>query len=672
MEERNAQELTWREIEECLKNDNSEQLSKTIKSKNFHAIWRPKNAPANATSLHKAAELGCLQCMSLLIRSAFENAINNNYFIDSPDNDGKTPLFMAVQGIQNEAVAQLLEAKAHVNARDDSGSSILHTIAIEMSKKTRDESQQNLLLECLSTIESHPEIDLEARNNAFNTPLVEAAERLLRRPSTALILFCKKLILRGASLEARNSEGKSVRQLLENKSILTPDVLRERKPSPRRPLLSQLLESIMMGEKGERVAELLKGLEEDEAENLSNSYLGKRPLLFFAVKDADLQTVNSLLNAGADSWRKDLSGKMCLHKALSRGNPEILKCIIDNMKEKKNLGRRDKINMWDESYNLLQNILENHQKDLVPKPDVDHMKCLKIFLKEVKANVNSGITGDINQSILHLAASFNNQEAAKMLLEKGAYLGSKKFVFQNDRGTVLKVLRPDTLEKAMDGCITHQQVSDQSKNSDNTEDITSPDYTLNLNYEFLIPPSSDNSSSFQDNDPSDRRNEVKTLMEVSQNKAHRKAIKHPLIQTFLYAKWRKVLPLYILNLLFYLTFVILLTLFMYSVRDLRISEERNDALKKLGVASNATIEEEIEGRRNNVNILKGLLAVLTIYLLVREIFQVIYTFRHYLKDFENYLEWILIIIVVIFCFAHSSISVDLTRHFAAWAMIIAW
>lgn len=670
MEERASHILAWGEIEECLKNDDSEQLEKRIKGKHFQAVWRPSGAPAKATPLHKAAELGCVNCMSVLIRIATENKTNEDFFIDSPDNDGRTPLFMAVQAMQKQAMIKLLEAKAHINARNEQGYTILQKITNGLFESSADENKQKLLLECLDIILERPDVDLEAKNIWRNTILVDATMKLLRKPSNALIMLCKKLILKGASLNACNSEGKSVAQLLENKPVLTPELLRERKAAPRRPLLSLLLEAIMTGESGERVEQILGGVDEEEDTKLSNSYFGKRPLLFFAVKDSDLQTVEVLLNAGADSWKKDLSGETCLHKALSRGNPEILDCIIVNMKEKKNLGRHDKINMWDESFSLLQNILENHRKDIVPKPDVDHMKCLNIFLKNFKIDVNACETGNITQSILHLAASFNNQEAAKLLLERGAFLGSRKIVFDEDRGNVLKALRPETLERAMNGCITTQQISTRSNSSaKNTEDITSPDYCLNLNYEFLVPPLNKHS---QNDESPDRRNEVKTLMEVSENKAHRKAIKHPLIQTFLYAKWRKVLPLYILNLLLYLVFVIFLTLFMYGVKDLRIKEERRTAAEKVSSVSNSTIDEDIIANRNTVNIYKGFLILFTLYILVREIFQVIYTFRHYLKDFENYLEWLLIIIVTIFCFAHSSISVNLTRHFAAWAMIIAW
>lgn len=51
-------------------------------------------------------------------------------------------------------------------------------------------------------------------------------------------------------------------------------------------------------------------------------------------------------------------------------------------------------------------------------------------------------------------------------------------------------------------------------------------------------------------------------------------------------------------------------------------------------------------------------------------FQIAFARNTYLKNIENYLEWFLVLVVFILCIA--PLSADVTRHMAAWAMIVAW
>ncbi|MCL4145451.1 UNVERIFIED_CONTAM: hypothetical protein GTU68_019463 [Idotea baltica] len=461
-----------------------------------------------------------------------------------------------------------------------------------------------------------------------------------------MILFCRKLISKGASFEVCDKKGNTVKQILESHKAF---------PSipfcnpPRRPLISQLHDSLLLGLDAEIVKALLRGEESKLVKRVVNSYIGSETVLYHVVDKGNLQCVEILLNAGADAGTKMLSGQSCLNVALFRGEPEILELLIDNMKK-----NQSKLDLREQSFGLLESLLENYKK-ISRDRESDNFKCLKrILADDIILNVNAVTKGRVQQSILHVAASYNNQEALMLLLEKGSFLGSTKIVDGEDQGNIFGALRPETLVQAMDGCISHLPSGNDSEGAEN---ILSSHYSLNLNYEFLVPYSVTDTK---------ENNEVKTLVKISQNEHHKKSIEHPLIQAFIYAKWCKVYGLYITNLLLYLAFVNFLTLFMYGMKDLRILEERASKLS----SANETIQMEIEKTSTYVSIWMWLLIPVTLYMLVREVFQILYTFRVYLKNIENYLEILLIVLVIIFCSA--KLSIDATRHLAAWSMIIAW
>ncbi|KAL7637370.1 UNVERIFIED_CONTAM: hypothetical protein RMT77_012098 [Armadillidium vulgare] len=650
------EKIHWKDVENFITLDDHEGLNRVINSKGIHQVWRPVDAPGDITPLHKASELGNILCLKSLIQACNAKGVS----IDSPDCDGNTALFSAVKATQINSVKELLSANVQINARNDQGQCILHVIAFSISG-TKDKEKQSKFVNCLDLLLSRPDIDLEAHNNSGFTPLLSASKKILSddgtKRSNNLVLFCRNLYSKGASLDACDKRGISVRQHLEERSALTAVLMGEKRPSPQRPFISQFFDALLLGGDDEHISDLLNGQPQEEANRASNSYIGSQSVLFYVVDKCNSKAVETLLESGADPWKEQLNGELCLHRALSRGKPLVLNLLINSMKSKKKIRQLD---FTYQSFELLEKILENQKKNSNVGGEIDHLKCLKRMMEDdIKINIDEKSDKGVTQSILHVAACFNNQEAIRLFIEKGAFVGSRRCVVGEDRGNILSAMKPETLERAMDGCITHNPNSDDI-DENNSENIISPNYCLKLNYKFLVPPSDDKQNKYEE------QNEVKTLMEISRNRTHRKAIKHPLIQTLLYAKWRKVLPLYIINLSLYLLFVIFLTLFMYNMKDLRIIEERASRTQ----GSNSTIENDVQNHRTTVNIFMGILVPLTLYMFVREIFQIIYTFRTYLKNFENYLEWFLIAVVVILCTVR--LNVDATRHLAAWAMIIAW
>ncbi|KAK3885671.1 hypothetical protein Pcinc_010128 [Petrolisthes cinctipes] len=281
------------------------------------------------------------------------------------------------------------------------------------------------------------------------------------------------------------------------------------------------------------------------------------------------------------------------------------------------------------------------------KRNTDHADCFKrLFEADIELNLNEE---HIGRTAVHVAASFNKQEAVSNLLQHGAFLGARPWLTKDTQcPSVLPSLKASTLEKAMAGCIKHLPHSNTQQES---EDLNNDNHTLLLDYRFLLPPDAANQDV----------NEVATLMDISRSKHHRRVIKHPLVQTLLYAKWRKALPFYMLNLFFYSLFVTLLTVFVYSLRDLRLLETDTEKTDQ---------SEAINNLYNRIVVIKIFLLALTFYMLGREILQIVFLGIQYLKNIENYLEFLLIISVFILCI--PNLNIEFIRHLAAWAMVVAW
>ncbi|XP_071542183.1 transient receptor potential cation channel subfamily A member 1-like isoform X3 [Panulirus ornatus] len=639
-------------VNTLLEHDDDGGLRKLLQEWSPAHVWRPEpnheQSAHTTTSLHVAAKKGALKCLKVLL-----DANPPNDVLNAPDQDGRTPLLVAVQETQPRVVKMLCEAGAHVNARNDKGQSALHLLTFAVSKGLKPE---NTLQEIAEVLLSQEDIDLES--HAPLTPLAVAASRLPPGDgaprSGGLIKLCRDLVKAGASLEEDGGAG-TIEEVLQQKQAL-PAILMggERKSAPKRPAASEFLDMIILGNSVQDVHAFLKKKSAEDAHDAANCRLGKKTLLFHAVDNSNEVLVKVLIEAGASPWTNEITNELPIHRAASRGHLNIFNLLIDHMK-----GGKKSVDLQEYSFSLIQKLIENSRKVKGASPDVSHSGCLhRLMEDDVIMNFNQEW---MDQSTLHVAASFNNQEAICELLRKGAFLGARRTVLGKDQGNILDSVLLATLERAMDGCITHHPATADETEPEN---VLNEDYMLKLDYQFLLPPVNDDLKN-----EVKKTNEMETIMDICRSNRHRHAIKHPLIQTLLYAKWRKALPLYLLNLGIYLFFVVILTAFVYYLKDLRILEARAEKLIDSG-SSNSTLDENIESKQTTVQCLIGFLLPVTIYMVVRELFQIFFSREMYLKSIENYLEWFLVIVV--FVLLAKRFDADITRHIAAWAMIVAW
>lgn len=623
-------------IFEIIKHDDVQELQQQVEKESLEMVLMPQDSQHYKTALHAAVDSAAMDCLKILLEGN-----PTSEALDSPDADGNTPLHTAVSNLNGIAVVKLLEAGAYPNARTDQGQTALHLLAYKASSAATPETKAEIM-NCVKPLIEHNDIDLNAVNNSHLTPLKISAAKFPTK-SVALDEFCRKLIENGALVEDKT------REILDNfrvPYIKTNAINQKKKTLP----LADIYNLLITG-KHENLQENLKKLSTQDARDVANRYLGSKRIMYYLVDKCNAEGVSILLRFGAKPWSRNMGGELPLHRALARGHHAIVSSLIEHMK-KTNMNR--KVDIREESYSLIQKALQcrNTQK----LSEIDSNKCLRrIFESDVLVNVNQKEKED-NQTALHVAAAMNNQEAMSILLENGAYLGEHRIIGLQDHGTVLNAIMPKTLHKAMDNCIhTHQS-------HDSEEDMLDPEYTLEMNYGFLLPPQENENTKT----PS-YHNEAAVLFDVSLSKEHHNSLKHPLIQTLLYAKWRRVLPLYALNLIIYLTFVLLLTAFMYSLKNLRLLQ-RNEANGNF--TDFDRMQERISEYQTQSGVIMTFVLIITAYMAIKEGFQIYFTYKSYYRYIENYLEWFLIFAVLVACFV--PLSLDATRHVAAWAMIAAW
>ncbi|XP_042227245.1 transient receptor potential channel pyrexia-like [Homarus americanus] len=610
--------------------------------------------------LHAAAKMGAHECLQVLL-----DANSSKDVLDAPDDEGRTPLLVAVSEAQDEVVKKLLDVGAHINARNKNGQTALHilTCAIAAGKKNEETLDKiaNLLLDKKYKIDLEPHDPYEDL-----TPLGIAASKLPQEDAAptrnGLIKLCKNLVNAGASLQENGEEG-TIEEVLKRKGAL-PSILMggELPPAPTRPAASVFLDMILRRNSIQNIREFLLTKSAEDARGaeyvraIVNDRLGNQTLLFYAIDNSNESLVKTLIEFGAHARALEITHELPIHRAAALGHLPIFNLIIDRMK-----GGNKSVDLREYTVSVVQKLMESSKRKKGPSRDISHLDCLRRLMEDdVLLNVDQEWMG---QTVLHVAAYFKNQEAISKFLHMGSFLGARQTMPGKNQGNILDSLLPATLERAMDGCITHQPANGDDSEPEN---VLKEDYLLKLNFNFLLPPVTvDKKKEVRST------NEVEVLMDIKRSKRHRHTIKHPLVQCLLYAKWRKALPLYLLNLGLYFFFVVILTGFVYSLNDLRVLEAKSKMSGNSG-SSNTTqdLEERISSQQTTMYLFKGFLIPLTMYMLSREVFQILYVWEDYRKNIKNYFDIFLIVVVIIMCC--TTFDSDITRHLAAWAMIVAW
>jgi ankyrin repeat protein len=333
--------------------------------------------------------------------------------------------------------------------------------------------------------------------------------------------------------------------------------------------------------------------------------------------------VELLLDKGADPNIKNCVTDMPLIHATARsGNFEVLQVLLQKEGIDTSLNDRKErtILHW-----LAQ------VREMKPNDKYILENCFKLVLNILSIKKVGVDFRDVSENTaLYIALEKKFRDRAKLLLSAGANVGVL--------GNACTVLLPTTLpimEEVIEDCL-----------ETNDELIASKDIEIRLNYQLLmniVPP-------------------------IAESRHLRNLLKHPVISTFLNLKWQHFQFVVVLNLAFYLSFLIVLTAYILTDR---------------GVASNTTDHFSFNDSHMNdsnfisqregscVDFLRYFLLILLIILVGRELFQLIKDPRAYVLSLENWLE---VSLIVVSCILVSSVvdGMEIKLHLSAIALFLGW
>ncbi|KAJ6639639.1 Transient receptor potential cation channel protein painless [Pseudolycoriella hygida] len=342
-------------------------------------------------------------------------------------------------------------------------------------------------------------------------------------------------------------------------------------------------------------------------------------LLILAVKNGLAAAVERLLELGADVNASNQAQHPLtpLKAACIFGKSEVLKILLERPElDSKGAGAFVSI--------VVKNYDYKH---------TDHKDCLDELLKHKGIDINE--PDSIGFSALHYALSRNNEDAVLKLLKSGAVIEIKNRYHK----IAMSDANPKILEKHFNRCIT----TDGNYFDDNFE--------IHFDYTNLIPIHGENGSQGSNVGESQANypDEMSTIASIAESKELRQLVCHPLITSFLFLKWNR------LAYIFYINFI-LCSLFVVCYISYILSYYTDVIASNSLECKNATNPNHIDHETHQMTstFLRIVTIILTVCISLRELFQLAFAPRTYLKSVENYLELILIVFVVIILILFNS------------------
>ncbi|KAJ3647655.1 hypothetical protein Zmor_019520 [Zophobas morio] len=343
--------------------------------------------------------------------------------------------------------------------------------------------------------------------------------------------------------------------------------------------------------------------------------------LHLAAEDGDAQCARLLIDAGAQLSSENHKKQTPLHLAALGQCSETLELLL-------NRGANPNARDVDGRTPLHSAIVKVSRS----------CECVRLLLN-AGADVNR--QDSFGYTPLHLAALNEFSNCVMLLLNHGGDVTMRT----NGGVSVLSFITrktPDVIPKYIakfDGSV---QVSDH--------ELGDVDCELKLDFRILVPTMGHKETEL-----------LLNFIEVG----HREVLKHPLCETFLFLKWRRIRKFFLFSLFYHSLFVVLYTYYVIGVFLKYCPSQRSLlALSPCHVA-------------NDVEIFGYFLLCFNFMLLGKEMFQICHSWRIYIKQWENWLQWL--IIITVFCCVqprhHMNVrtSVDnWQHHVAAIGIFFAW
>lgn len=342
--------------------------------------------------------------------------------------------------------------------------------------------------------------------------------------------------------------------------------------------------------------------------------------LHLAAEDGDVECVNLLIQNGASIESRNRKKQTPLHLAALSQCSETLEYLL--MK-----GADPNAADMDGRTPLHSAIVKVTRS----------LECVRLLLK-ASANVNQADA--FGYTPMHLAALNEFSQCLMLLLNHGGDVTART----NGGISVLTFITrkiPDVIPKYVAKFDNSIKLHDH--------DIGDVDCELKLDFRILIPT---------------RGNRETELLLNFIEVGHKEILKHPLCETFLFLKWRRIRKFFLFSLFYHLLFVFLYTFHIIGVYI------RDCPSAKSIINANCEISMYYE-------LIGYFLLFFNILMLAKELFQIAHSRLTYFKQWENWLQWW--IIISVFCCVLMSPGTDirfrvysLQHHIAAIGIFLAW
>lgn len=278
--------------------------------------------------------------------------------------------------------------------------------------------------------------------------------------------------------------------------------------------------------------------------------------------------------------------------------------------------------------NVVKNIGESgHTKSC------DYRKCFYLLLHFPQIDIDQ--KDSYGNTALHAAVKYNNQAEVLALLKKGAYIGALNKV--ND--FPITDIDAKILEIHFNTCITTNGLRPGDDN-----------YEIRFKYGNLVPLSVRKcaKNSLKNGKILQCTDEMAPIEYMAKSSELKHLVKHPLIASFLFLKWHK------LALVFYTNFICYTIYCLAMIFYLLYCYGKDYSTQNKGIAT----------------ILYLISSIGTLYVLIREIGQLILSPSVYVRNKENYLE-IVLIITSIFVLMNINFDESTRRTISAFTILLA-
>ncbi|XP_026748236.2 transient receptor potential cation channel protein painless-like [Galleria mellonella] len=546
---------------------------------------------------------------------------------------GSTPIHFAIDNGNKEALKLLLEdARIDVNIKWKGNTPLLMAIKqIENIKYHPDRCSETPIYEDMIEMLLKAGCNANAPDLKNNTPVSCAAKQKLEKVINLIFTYSKDPI----DLDTyKNADDKTARDFLKEAfphlfthfpQFSFSDVVDNDK----------LFSYLNNGEEDKFVRDFIKLVEKGEHQGALEYTNSNKTMLQQATEKGFDKAVETLLLSGADP---NANCSDIIYRPIAIACQKGFYNIVEMFTENDNT-LLDPIN--DES---LVTLTIKGMQSYSENSETNHKRCLQILLNHQKYCTNIDHIDKKQNTALHYAARMGDNDTVLMLLRKEACIGIRNIYNEPPLGDI----HAKTIETYLDECLTT-----------NGGRLTDDDYEVQINYSFLV---YSNVNTLKKDLTKERlidnvteydailAPETDAILYMTRNEELRPLLKHPVITSFLYLKWQRISFLFYANITLYS--LLWFCLILYIILGYGIEYKEPNSIQTFNVFT-------------HTGVIFGL-----IFLIIRELCQLLVAPIRYLQNTENWME-IALIIVTSWIVCYDSAPESTKQQLSAVAILLS-